>query len=95
MGKQENSGKYKHFTAVIVGGIGFPSPAISQSVGAFTALSVLPGMSYCKHNFHTDLSDLNQGMGKLGRAETFIYFVYVVQFFLESVVLLRGKTLSL
>lgn len=89
--KQESSGKYKHFTALIVDGIDFPSPAISQSVSAFTALSVLLGMSYCKHNFHIDPSDLNQCMGKLGRAETFIYFVYVVQFFLESVVLLRGK----
>lgn len=95
MEKQESSGKYKHFTALIVNGIDFPSPAISQSVGAFTALSVLLGMSYCKHNFHMDLSDLNQCMGKLGRAETLFYFVYVVQFFLESVVLLREKTVSL
>lgn len=56
MEKQESSGKYKHFSALIVGGIDFPSPAISQSVGAFTDLSVLAGMSYCKHNFHIDLS---------------------------------------
>lgn len=56
MEKQESSGKYKHFTTLIVGGIDFPSPAISQSVGTFTALSVLGGMSYCKHNFHIDLS---------------------------------------
>lgn len=56
MEKQQSSGKYKHFTALIVDGIDFPSPAISQSVGAFTDLSVLVGMSYCKHNFHIDLS---------------------------------------
>lgn len=53
---QESSGKYKHFTALIVDGIDFPSPASSQSVDAFTDLSVLVGMSYCKHNFHIDLS---------------------------------------
>lgn len=46
MEKQESSGKYKHFIALIVDGIDFPSPAISQSVGAFTDLSVLVGMSY-------------------------------------------------
>lgn len=56
MEKQESSGKYKYFIALIVDGIDFPSPAISQSVGAFTDLSVLVGMSYCKHNFHIDLS---------------------------------------
>lgn len=56
MEKQENSGKYKHFTALMVDGIDFPSPAISQSVCAFTDLSVLVRMSYCKHNFHIDLS---------------------------------------
>lgn len=56
MEKQESSGKYKHFTALIVDGIDFPSPASSQSVDAFTDLSVLVGMSYCKHNFHIDLS---------------------------------------
>lgn len=56
MENQESSGKYKYFTALIVDGIDFPSPAISQSVGAFTALSVLVEMSYCKHNFHIDLS---------------------------------------
>lgn len=90
MDKQESSGKYKHFRALIVDGIDFPCPAISQRVGAVTALSVLLGTSYCKHNFHMDLSDLNQCMGKLGRAETFMCFVYVVQFFLE-----REKTVSL
>lgn len=30
MEKQESSGKYKHFAALIVDGIDFPSPAISQ-----------------------------------------------------------------
>lgn len=56
MEKQESSGKYKHFSVLIVDGIDFHSPAISRTVGAFTGLSVLVGMSCCKHNFHIDLS---------------------------------------
>lgn len=66
MEKQENSGKYKHSTAVIVDGIDFPSPVVLQSVGAFTDLSVLVGMSYCKHSFQIDPSDLSQCTGEAG-----------------------------